>query len=268
MKKKTGYSVGGIVAALAVVALLGIATFFIIDGNNKATDFNNYEFFSIIDATKDNGNIADHIKGYDPTTGTVTDNAEIAKKAPVIIYEYADYQCSGCASMNVRLNNLIESLKGKVSLVYRNYILSYHQNGTAAASAAEAAGLQGYWKPYADKLFNSQSEWYYATGAERTALFNQYFSEVTGGKGDIEKFNNDIASEAISKKISFDMGTGQRIDIPATPALFIEGKYLDLSSGKFEIAGQTFTWEDQMTNAQLTELLTNIIDAVIKSKEA
>lgn len=265
MKKKTGYSVGGIVAGIAVAAVLIIATVFVIDGNNKAMKFEDYDFFSLIEGTKDNGNIADHIKGYDPATGKITEDAAIASKAPVIIYEYADYQCSGCAGMNTRLNNLIEEMEGKVSVVYRSYLLSYHQNATAAASAAEAAAMQGYWKLYADKLFNSQSEWFYATGSERTALFNKYFLEVTDNKGDLDKFTSDIASEAVSKKISFDMGSGQRIDIQATPALFFDGKYLDLTSGKFEIAGETFTWDkDGLTNEELNTLLKNIVNAMLE----
>ena len=114
-----------------------------------------------------------------------------SEDAPVVIFEYADYQCPGCASMNPRVNKIIEELDGKLALVYRSYLLSYHQNGTAAASAAEAAGLQGYWKPYTDKLFSEQSEWGYATVSKRGEFFEKYFEEVTEGKGDMEQFKRD-----------------------------------------------------------------------------
>lgn len=265
MKKKTGFSVAGVIVTLAIVAFLGAATYLVIDGNNKATNFNDYNFYSVIEADAHNGYIADHIKGYDPATGTVTDNPEIADKAPVIIYEYADYQCSGCAVMNENLNDIIIALEGKLAIVYRSFLLSYHTNATAAASAAEAAGLQGYWKAYADKLFSEQGEWFYATGSERGDLFNKYFVEVTGGKGDLEKFNSDIASENVSKKISFDMGIGQRMDIDSTPSLFIDGQKIDLTGGSITINGQTFTWEKNMTKSQLTELITNIVEAKLTS---
>ena len=177
MKKFRGFNTIGAIVGVAVVAFLAIATYFIIDGNNKATDFNDYDFYSIIEPTKDNGNIGDHVKGN--------------VNAPVLVFEYADYQCPGCASINPRVNKAIEELDGKLGVVYRSFLLSYHQNGTAAASAAEAAGLQGYWKPYADKLFEEQAEWEYASASERTALFDRYFEEVTEGKGDMDKFNDD-----------------------------------------------------------------------------
>ena len=159
MKKYKGFSVAGLVIGILVVILLGVATYAVIDGNNKATNYDDYDFNSVISATDNNGNIGDHVKG----------NPE----APVLIFEYADFQCPGCASINTRVNRVVEQLEGKLAVVYRNFLLSYHQNGTAAASAAEAAGLQGYWKEYADKLFEEQSEWEYASTSERTELFDK-----------------------------------------------------------------------------------------------
>jgi len=268
MKKNTGYSAAGIIIGIAIVAFIALASFLVIDGNNKATNFNDFDFYSVIEAGPHNGNIADHIKGYDKETGIVTDDPEVAKTAPVVIYEYADFQCSHCASMNERLNSLIEELDGKLAIVYRNYLLSYNQNATAAASAAEAAGLQGYWKPYADKLFKKQAEWQYATGSERTALFDKYFEEVSDGKGDLEKFNTDLASKEVSKKISFDMGIGQRVDISGTPALYIDGQLIDFANengGSIKIGDETFTWDHVLPMNEFNELIKNIVEAKINS---
>ena len=248
MKKLNGFSVAGVIIGILVVALLGVATWAIIDGNNKATDFANYDFNSVIEATKDNGNIGDHVKG-DPN-------------APVLIFEYADYQCPGCASINPKVNKVIEQLDGKLAVVYRSFLLSYHQNGTAAASAAEAAGLQGYWKEYADKLFAEQSEWEYASASERTALFDKYFEEVTGGKGDINKFNEDIASEAVSKKINFDMGIGKRVNIEGTPAFYIDGQLIKWSeAGSVVVNGKTISWEESKTGDDFLKILKDIVAA-------
>ncbi|MBQ3297061.1 thioredoxin domain-containing protein [Candidatus Saccharibacteria bacterium] len=248
MKKMQGFSVAGVVIGILVVALLGVATYAIIDGNNKATDYNDYDFYSVIEANSNNGNIGDHVKG-DPN-------------APVLIFEYADYQCPGCASINPRINKVVEQLDGKLAVVYRNYLLSYHQNGTAAASAAEAAGLQGYWKEYADKLFSEQSEWEYADTSERTELFNKYFEEVTNGRGDLEKFNSDIASENVSKKINFDMGIGKRIDVQATPAFYVDGQWIKWSeAGEVTINGQTISWEEPQSGDDFAKLLKDIVAA-------
>ena len=159
MKKTKGFSVIGAIIGVAIVAILAIASFIIIDGNNKSTNFNSYDFESYIEASKDNGNIADHVKGD--------------ASAPVLIFEYADYQCPGCASINPYVNKAVEELDGKLAVIYRSFLLSYHKNATAAASAAEAAGLQGYWKAYADKLFEEQSEWvFWKDGTDRVGEHN------------------------------------------------------------------------------------------------
>ena len=249
MKKLQGFSVAGVVIGVLVVALLGVATYVIIDGNNKATDFNDYDFYSVIGPDASNGNIGDHVKGN--------------PDAPVLIfYEYADYQCPGCASINPKVNKVIEQLDGKLAVIYRNFLLSYHQNGTAAASAAEAAGLQGYWKEYADKLFSTQAEWEYASASERTTLFNQYFEEVSDGKGDLDKFNSDIASENVSKKINFDMGIAKRIDVQGTPAFYVDGQWIQWGdAGEVTINGQTISWDSARSGDDFGKLLKDIVKA-------
>ncbi len=250
MKHLKGFSAGGIIAIIAVVAFIAVAAFFVIDGNNKATDYSKYDFTSIIAPDEHNGNIGDHVKG-DPN-------------APVLIFEYADFQCPGCASINPRVNSAIEKSDGKLAVVYRNYILPYHQNGTAAASAAEAAGLQGYWKEYADLLFKNQADWEYTSSTERTALFNQYFEEVSDGKGDLTKFQEDLASKSVSDKISFDMGIAKRVNVPATPAFFVDGEYIDWSNkdgGSITVNGKTITWESTLTSDQFEDLLVRIAEA-------
>ena len=45
MKKVRGFSVVGVIIGVAVVAFLAIATYFIVDGNKKATDFGAYNFY-------------------------------------------------------------------------------------------------------------------------------------------------------------------------------------------------------------------------------
>lgn len=247
MKKFKGFSTVGVIIAIAIVGIIAIGSYIVIDGNNKATKFEDYDFYSIISPDGSNGNIGDHVKGD--------------KNAPTLIFEYADYQCPGCASINPRVNAAVERSNGKLAIVYRSFLLSYHQNGTAAASAAEAAGLQGYWKEYADALFANQAEWEYASPSSRTTYFNNYFTEVTNGKGDIDKFQKDIASEQVSKKISFDMGIGKRIDVSGTPAFYVEGQKIDWANeqgGSITVKGKTITWDSARSGESFIELLLEI----------
>ena len=250
MKKLKGFSIGAAIAIIACVAFIGIASFLVIDANSKATNYNDYDFYSIIGPDVHNGYIGDHVKGDE--------------KAPVLIFEYADFQCPGCASINSHVNAAIEKSNGKFAVVYRSFILPYHQNGTAAASAAEAAGLQGYYKAYADKLFNEQVEWEYASASERTALFQKYFTEVSDGKGNLDQFTSDLGSKNVSQKVSFDMGISTRIDIASTPAFYIDGQLIDWSNkngGEITINNRTITWEANLTGDQFADLLNRIAKA-------
>lgn len=255
MKKARGFSKVAVIVGVVVVALIGVATWLVIDGNSKATNFDNYNFYAVIGGDEHNGGISDHVK---------TDKDGSYKGTPVYIFEYADFQCSACAARNPILEQIIDELDGKLAIVYRNYLLSYHQNSTAAASAAEAAGLQGYWSEYADALFTNQSEWAYLNGSERTAAFEKYFVNVTDGKGDLEKFREDISSSAVSKKISFDMGIGKRISIEGTPAFYVDGQFIpwaDKNGGSVTVNGQTISWDASLSTDEFKEIFKKIVSA-------
>lgn len=251
--KKEGFSIAAAISTILIVALISIVIFLIIDGNNKSTNYGTYDLSSVIASNEHNGNISDHIKGN--------------PDAPVVIIEYADFQCEYCAMMNSRINKIVEESDGKLAVVYRNFLLSYHQNGTAAASAAEAAGLQGYWKEYANKLFSEQSDWAYVSPSERTTLFNQYFSEVTNGQGDLEKFNQDISSSAVSKKISFDIGIGKHVGVSGTPAFYIDGQFIDFGNkngSEVTINGKQVKWDKTMSGDDFNQLIKDIVNAKLK----
>ncbi len=199
------------------------------NSSQPTSDLDPYSFYEGIE---ENGGIADHVKGN--------------KDAKVVLYEYADYQCPGCAAVNPWMNELIEEYGDQVALVYRVYLLSYHDNARAAASAVEAAGLQGYWKEYGDLLFANQSEWEYASASDRGDLFNTYFNYVTENKGDLAKFQSDMSSSEVSSKIDFDLAMANAVKISATPSLYLDGEAID--------------WYSNSTKADFMAFMRNLID--------
>ena len=214
---KKGTNSGWIVAIVAILVIfVGIVGWRLADKKANSVDYSKYDINSYIEASDDNGQIADHIKGD--------------KNAPVLIFEYADYQCSACAGMNSRVNKLLEEYGGKLAIVYRNFLLNYHQNATAAASAAEAAGLQGYWKEYADKLFANQSTWSEASGDSRTSMFVDLFNNVTNGQGDVQKFVSDMNGSNVKAKLDFDAGLSKGLEIPGTPSFYLDGELIQLNN--------------------------------------
>lgn len=204
MDKKTW-----IVIAVIVALFGGLVTMSSIQNQDKtiAVNYDEVTIDEIIPASEASGDLAENIEG-DP-------------EAPILIFDYADYQCEGCASMNPLLNKLVEEYDGKVAVVFRGYVQSYHQNGTAAASAANAAAIQGYWSEFKDLLFTNQDEWYSASATERQALYEAYFTEASGGEGDLEKFREDMSSKAVAQKIAFDRGLADEVGLEWTPSIWL-----------------------------------------------
>ena len=228
-KNNTGLMIGGIVGiVLAFVALIAITQL-----QNKADiDYEAYDLNSVIAADENTGGLAENVDG-DPD-------------APVLLYEYGDYQCTACAPMNPHINELLEEYDGKVAVVFRTYIMSYHDNGVAAASAANAAAIQGYWKEYKDLLYETQNDWYYAEGDERQQMFEQYFDQATDGKGDLEQFRQDMGSKEVAQKIKFDAALSERVGLEWTPSFYLDGELLD---------------QRNITTSEFMDLLREKIDA-------
>lgn len=175
-----------------------------------------YDAFEIHEASKESGGIADHIRGD-------------INKAKVVLFEFADYQCSHCAEWNKVINELLETYKEKVALVYRSYSLSYNTNSVMVASAVEAAGLQGYWLEYKDYVFENQADWYYDKHETLQGRLEKYFMLVTDGKGDLEKFRKDMMSEEVAAKLAYDMKLADTVELQGTPAFYMDGKLVALA---------------------------------------
>ena len=165
--------------------------------------------------------MVDSIGEYEKIIGNPDD-------ASVIVYEYADYGCGHCADWNNVMNELYEKYDGKLVIVFRSYNIGF-KNGLAAAKAATAADLQGYWKEYKDLLFKNQAEWLYANASGVEDIFVEYFNTASGGKGDVEKFKSDMNGEAVLARLAYEQEMGDKIELSATPTFRIGGQKVALS---------------------------------------
>ncbi len=82
--------------------------------------------------------------------------------APVVVVEYADFDCEFCKNFSDTMNQIIanEGANGRVAWVYREFpLIEIHPNAFSSAEAAECAaktaGNDAFWK-FADALFASQ----------------------------------------------------------------------------------------------------------------
>ena len=166
---------------------------------------------SIVAASADNGNIAEH----------VTAKAD----SKVILVEYGDYQCPSCGGAYPNVKTLLDEYGDRIAFVFRNFPLtSIHPNARAAAAAAESAGLQGkYWEMH-DLLYANQSSWENLDATKRTDAFIAFASQLGL---DTAKFKTDLSNSDVNKKIAFDIALGKANNASATPTFYLNGNKLD-----------------------------------------
>lgn len=202
-----------------VVTILGGMVYLSVTHRLDISDIAKDQLTKIIPAEKRNGDIQEHTFGSD--------------KPKVTIIEYGDYQCPGCRTVAPRIKSAVEKHKNNVQLIFRNFPLSGHTHARLAASVAEAAGLQGkYWEMH-DLLYENQDAWSKAQNHERNDIFMGYAKQL---KLDESRFANDLSSDRVLQKISFDTAVSRAHEITATPTIFINGKKVeDLNSIDAEV---------------------------------
>lgn len=145
------------------------------------------------------------------------DDASIGPaNAPVTIIEFSDYQCPFCARVEPTVKQILETYKGKVRFVYRDFPLSFHQNAQKAAEATECADEQSKFWEYHDLLFEKQSEW----SSSGVAKLKEYASSLGLNTGQFEKC---LDSGKYSAEVKKDFEDGQNAGVSGTPAFFVNG---------------------------------------------
>jgi protein-disulfide isomerase len=154
-----------------------------------------------------------------------TDNVRSNKDAKNTLIVYSDFQCPYCAAAHPMLQDLLKDYKTEVKLVFRHMPLeSAHPNAFAAAMAAEAAGVQGkFWEMH-DALFEKQSQW--GSKEDPTDRFVSYAKDL---KLDLTKFQADLKSAELEKRITDDANAGRSLGVSGTPTFYLNGVELDLN---------------------------------------
>lgn len=197
-----------------VVAVIGSMVYMSMQGKLDVSDVSADASNKIMEAEDRNGMIGDHVFG----------NPE----SKILLIEYGDFQCNpGCRIFHENFEPIMRSAeyKEKIAFVYRHFpITQSHPHALASASAAEAAGLQGKFWDMWNLLFANQAEWSQSSAADRGGFFEGYAKQL---ELDIDKFREDLGSDAVSKKIDFDRALANASNVTGTPTLFLNGKQVD-----------------------------------------
>jgi protein-disulfide isomerase len=141
--------------------------------------------------------------------------------APVMVIEYADFQCPFCGKFYMEAGASIRDKyvkSGKVKMVYRDFAFLGPES-TAAAEAAECAKDQGKFWSYHDALYTAEI----ADGEEGNGNLNKtLFMKLAKDVGmDTGKFESCIDSKKYAAVVANIVAEAQAAGVNSTPTIFV-----------------------------------------------
>lgn len=139
--------------------------------------------------------------------------------APVVVREFADYQCPACASF-ARVHEQLRTDyidTGKVRLVFFELPLSQHRNALPAAQAARCAGDQDAYWPMHDQLFANQSSW--SAQGDPMRIFSGYAENLELNEG---RFERCMSTEQRREQVEASASIAQQLRVASTPTVLVD----------------------------------------------
>ncbi len=216
VKKEPGSGVTPflIIGGIFLATIFGIWRISQSGGNEVAVNSNT--------TTTSNGQPQDNrVPNYDKAAAGATPAHFIgSENSPVVIEEFADFQCPTCGFVHPKMNEINAKYGNRVKFIFRNFpLVTVHKNAYGAAVASEAAGLQGKFWEMQDLLFRNQTQWSNLDNP------NEQFSDYAKRIGlDVEKFNNDILGVQAKQRVDFDIQRGNALNLRSTPTILVNGR--------------------------------------------
>ncbi len=150
----------------------------------------------------------DEIRSHNPVKGPLKE-----EDAVITIVEYTDFECPYCVRASRTMEELLKKYPENIRLVFKNKPLEMHENAMPAAKAALAAGNQGKFWEYHDRLFDASPK-----------LGQDQLVEIAKDlKLDMERFNRDLISEEIEAQVALDIADAEALGFKGTPSFLING---------------------------------------------
>jgi protein-disulfide isomerase len=148
--------------------------------------------------------------------------------APVVIVEFADFECPFCQRLAPDLDVLWAKRQEKLRFVYKFMPLAMHPHSEIAARGAIAAQAQGkFWEMH-HLLFSH--------GQHLEQPDVEGYAKELGL--DMNRFRADMASTETTTRIAGDRKLADSLGVQGTPTIYIDGREYDL---KLDLA----EWVDQ-----------------------
>ena len=146
--------------------------------------------------------------------------------APAKLEEFGDFECPPCGLFHPILKQMKEEFGDQLQVTFREYpLVPAHQHALAAASAAEAAGLQGrFWEMH-DLIYEHQNDW--KKEFDVRPIFEGYAKQIGL---DIQRYQQDVSSDTVSQRIFMDGKRGHSMGVKGTPTVFLNGREVPFES--------------------------------------
>jgi len=136
--------------------------------------------------------------------------------APIVMIEFADFQCSYCKSFfDQTIDPLMEQFDGRILHVFRNYPL-LGPVSVSAALAAACANDQGKFWEFHDLLYGAQNQ------LNRDA----FIAHAETLELDVLTFTTCFDEQLRRPEVAQDYVDAQNLGVGGTPTFFINGKIL------------------------------------------
>lgn len=147
--------------------------------------------------------------------------------APVVVREFADYQCPACADLAQHHDKLMTQYiePGHARFVFFDLPLRQHQNAVPAAMAARCAEDQDAWKAMHDRLFEYQQDWRNASDPQ------PIFREYAGALGLNPKgFERCMGLDRTAREVRESRNLAQELRVTRTPTVMVNNIPLNRAS--------------------------------------
>jgi protein-disulfide isomerase len=146
--------------------------------------------------------------------------------APARLEEFGDFECPPCGLFHPVLVQMHKEFGDKLQITFREFPLApAHQHAIAAASAAEAAGLQGkFWEMH-DLLYENQKAWHEVFDVR--PIFEGFAKQIGL---DMNRYQNDLNGDQVTQRILNDGKRGHSMGVKGTPTVFLNGREVPFES--------------------------------------
>lgn len=146
--------------------------------------------------------------------------------APVVLVEYADYQCPYCGEAFSLVKRLQQRFGDELCVVFRNFpLVQSHPQALPAAITAEYAAAQGQFWPAHDALFRSQQQL-------GEVIYRELMRELGLPEDGLVAAMEDAR---FMRRIQDDIDGALRSGVGGTPTFFINGRLFQPSKSFEEL---------------------------------